>query len=422
MWWENEFLRLKNRKLYLGRNQATQVARKYGTPLLVYSRSQILANYKRLRAVFSCQTALETRICYAMKANPHPEILRLLRRTGAWIDAVSPGEVEEARRLGFPGERILFTGTSVSSEDIRRAFNCEGVIVNIDALEQLDLMREVKRKEFRGKKIRVSLRWNPGIGRGFNPGVITAGKRSLDGTPVKFGIEEKKVLEAFEKASSYGFIPVALHQHLGSGWVKEDYEAVQAVAGKMINLAARLQKAGFRLEFLDFGGGFGPRYAKNQKVFPLAKYAARICRLIAEADLSIKAIAVEPGKYLAADAGVLLIRVEYLKESYGQLFACVNAGTYNCLPRPAIYAQAYHEIVNCGGGKGGKTRPVTVAGNLCETGDIFGKEIPMPVPKRGDILAVLHAGAYSRSMASNFNLRDFPKEIFIGSLPFSVGR
>lgn len=413
MWWENEFLSVKNRKLYLGRKQAMLVAKQFGTPLLIYSRAQILANYERLRDAFSSHTVLKTRICYAMKANSHREILKLLGRKGAWIDAVSPGEVEEALRAGFPGQRILFTGTSVSGEDIRRVFQYDGVIVNIDALEQLELMREIMRKEFRAKKIKVSIRWNPGVGRGFNPRVITAGKRSSDGTPIKFGIEEKKVFEAFEKASSYGFTTVALHQHLGSGWMKEDYEVVKFAADKMIHTATQIEKEGFRLEFLDFGGGFGPRYAKGQGLFPLERYAAHICRQVAKAGLKINAIAVEPGRYLAADAGILLLKVEYLKESYGQLFACVNAGTYNSLPRPAIYPQAYHEIINCGRVNGGRIKPITVAGNLCETGDIFGKEIPMPVPQRGDILAVLHAGAYSRTMASNFNLRDIPKEILI---------
>ena len=413
MWWENKFLRLKNRKLYLNGKLATRVAEEFGTPLFVYSPAQIVANYARLEEAFSRHTALEIRICYAMKANFHRDILKLLRSQGAWIDAVSPGEVDEAVRAGFPGQRILFTGTSLSKEDISRVFNCDGVIVNVDALEQLELMREVRNSNFRSKKIRISVRWNPGVGRGFNPRVVTAGKRSPDRTPVKFGIEEKKVLPAFEKARSYGFIPVALHQHLGSGWVMEDYDSVAAAAGRMIQTAARLEKKGIHLEFLDFGGGFGPRYAKKQRLFPLEKYARRICRQVAEAGLKLKALAVEPGKYLTADAGVLLLKVEYIKESYGQLFACVNGGTYNSVPRPAIYAQAYHEIVNCGRVNRGKISPVTVAGNLCETGDVFGKEIPMPVPKRGDILAVLHAGAYGRSMASHFNLRDIPREVFV---------
>jgi diaminopimelate decarboxylase len=237
--------------------------------------------------------------------------------------------------------------------------------------------------------------------------------RSSDGTPVKFGVEKSKVLTALEMASSAGFVPVGLHQHLGSGWVDEDYEVVSTAVDRMVAMAARAEREGFRLEFLDFGGGFGPRYQERQRVFPLRNYASHITRRVAEAGLHIQAIAVEPGKYLVADAGVLLLSVEYLKRSYGQLFACVNSGTYNSLPRPAIYPEARHQVVNSGRVYGPKMRPVTVAGNLCETGDVFGKEVSMPVPQRGDILAVLGAGAYGRSMASNFNLREMPGELVI---------
>ena len=413
MWWENEFLRVRKRKLYLGGTAAEDIARRYGTPLLVYSRKQILANYRALGSVFAKALRLPLRVCYAMKANAHPGILRLLRKQGAWIDAVSPREVEEALRAGFSARRILFTGTSLSTDDLRRVFRIDGVTVNIDALEQLELMGELRRKEFGPKAVRVSVRWNPGIGRGFTPRAITAGARSTDGTPVKFGVEKSKVLAAFEMASSSGFLPVGLHQHLGSGWMEEDYGVVSEAVDRMVGMARRLEKEGFPLEFLDFGGGFGPRYEKRQRVFPLRKYAGHIARRLADSGLCLEAIAVEPGKYLVADAGVLLLGVEYLKESYGQLFACVNSGTYNSLPRPAIYPQARHYILNCRRVYDGRMRPVTVAGNLCETGDVFGKEIPMPVPRRGDVLAVLGAGAYGRSMASNFNLRDIPREIFI---------
>jgi len=413
MWWENEFLRMRRRKLYLEGNAAEEIARRCGTPLLVYSRRQVLANYQMLRRVFSEALRKPLRVCYAMKANAHLGILRLLRNEGAWIDAVSPREVEEALRAGFNPRRILFTGTSLGTEDLRRVFRIDGVTVNIDALEQLELMGELKRKEFAQKTICVSVRWNPGIGRGFNPRAITAGARSTDGTPVKFGVEKSKVLAAFEMARFFGFLPVGLHQHLGSGWVDEDYEVVGEAVDRMIRMAGRVEKEGFPLEFLDFGGGFGPRYRKQERLSPLRKYAGRIASRLADSGLSVRAIAVEPGKYLVANAGVLLLRVEYLKESYGQLFACVNSGTYNSLPRPAIYPQARHHIVNCGCVYGSRMRPVTVAGNLCETGDVFGKEIPMPVPRRGDVLAVLGAGAYGRSMASNFNLRDIPREIFI---------
>lgn len=411
-WWENAFLKIKDNRLSLGERDATEIAKEYGTPIFVYSREQIRGNLQNLKEAFSCHTTLQLRVCYAVKANPNSQILTLLRDEGAWVDAVSPGEVEAAFHAGFPAEKILFTGTSLSDEDLKRVFSLEGITINIDALEQLEIMKKV-RKSSGNKKIRVSVRWNPGIGKGFNPKVVTAGKKAPDGTPVKFGVEEKKVNEAVKKAKEYGFEVVGLHQHLGSGWVKEDFDSVVAAVDKMIDKAKKLEKKGISLEFLDFGGGFGPRYTKNQRPFPLQKYIQHICQRIRDAGLKIKALAIEPGKYLVADAGVLLLRVEYVKESYGNTFVCVNCGTYNSVPRPAIYSQACHEIVNCRAVEGKKRRRLTVAGNLCETGDVFGKEILMPLPKRGDILAVLNAGAYCRSMASNFNLREIPPEIIL---------
>jgi diaminopimelate decarboxylase len=274
-------------------------------------------------------------------------------------------------------------------------------------------MRRVRDLWHRGKKIRVCFRWNPGIGLGFNPKAITAGNRSLDGTPIKFGIEEAKLTRAFERAVKSGFVPVGLHQHLGSGWLKEDFAMAARAVDRMIEMAKRLAGQGHSLEFLDFGGGFGPRYTKGQRPFPVARYAEYIGRRVRSSGLPLKYIAVEPGKYLVADAGVLLLRVEYVKESYGNLFACVNGGTFNTLPRPAIYAQARHEVVHTGRVEGRPRVPITIAGNLCETGDVFAKEILLPLPKAGDILALLHAGAYARSMASNFNLRPIAKEIVV---------
>jgi diaminopimelate decarboxylase len=186
--------------------------------------------------------------------------------------------------------------------DLQDVFSLDGVTINIDALEQLELMKEIKGRGFRNKKIRVSVRWNPGVGRGFSLRAITAGKRSSDGTPIKFGVEESKVLTAYEKAAQYGFVPVGLHQHLGSGWVGEDFETVKVAVDRMIQKARELQKKGFELEFLDFGGGFGPKYYKNQGAFPVEEYAEYICRKIKRAKLKTKALDVEPGKYLMGNA------------------------------------------------------------------------------------------------------------------------
>ena len=411
-WWETDFISVRDNRLLVAGQDAAALAERYGTPLYVYGKDRILELYGRLDDAFARRSALPARICYAMKANPHRGILRMLQRRGAWIDAVSPCEVETALKAGFPAERILFTGTSVSRADLRSVFAVKGLTVNIDAAEQLEVMSEIKR-EFPSRDFRVSVRWNPGIGRGFNARVITAGKRSSDGTPIKFGVEAKKVIGVFERAGKLGFRPVGLHQHLGSGWVREDFGMVRSAVDRLVRKAREVEKAGFPLEFLDFGGGFGPRYLKGRDVFPVEEYISYLSSAVAKSGLAVKALAIEPGKYLVGDAGVLLLGVEYVKESYGNIFACVDGGTFNTVPRPAIYLSAHHEIVNACRVDGQSKARITVAGNLCETGDVFGRERSMPLPGSGDILAVLCAGAYCRSMASNFNLREIPREILI---------
>lgn len=412
-WWENEFIKIRDNRLCLGGREAAAIAEEYGSPLFVYSRAQIRHNYRRLKASFGRRTSAEVRLYYAMKANPHPEILDLLNREGAWIDAVSPGEINHALGHGFSPGRILFTGTSLSRDDIRQTLGRDGIIINIDAEEQLELMREVREEMPRKDAAKVSVRWNPGIGRGFSPKTVTAGQKSPDGTPVKFGVEDSRVIAVFKKAVDTGFKPVGLHQHLGSGWAREDFDAVKEAVRRMIAKAVEIQGQGYKLDFLDFGGGFGPQYAETEIPFPVDEYTRFIGEALAESGLDIGALAIEPGKHLVGNAGVLLLRVEYTKTSYGNRFACVNSGTFNSVPRPAIYTQAHHPIIHCTRVRAEHTEKITVAGNLCETGDVFGREIPLSPPRRGDILALLCAGAYCRSMASAFNLRPIPREILL---------
>jgi diaminopimelate decarboxylase len=410
-WWENGAIKIEKGRFLIGGRTAASWAARCGTPLFVYSRARIMDNYRRLRTLFSGAVDPDVRICYAMKANAFRPILELLRGRGAWIDAVSPGEVVLARRVGFPAERILFTATSVSLEDLRTVFRIPGVTVNIDAVEQIAIMKEAGRGLPSARSVRVSVRWNPGLGSGFNPKAVTAGERSSDGTPIKFGIEEGRVAEAFALAAEAGFHPVGLHQHLGSGWTADDFPTVVQAVDRMLDMAGRIVRSGLPLEFLDFGGGFGPRYSREQKPFPVERYARALGRRLRAARLGIRTVAVEPGKYLVADAGVLLLRVNYLKRSYGNLFACVDGGTFNTLPRPAVYGIA-HEVVNATR-PGGRRAPLTVAGHLCETGDVFAKDTLLAVPRAGDLLAVLCAGAYGRSMASDYNLRPKAGEILV---------
>jgi diaminopimelate decarboxylase len=413
LWWENRFIKVKHNSLMLGDQGAVKIAEEHGTPLYVYSRDQIRHNYRRLLKAMQRSSAREPRICYAMKANSNPELLSTLFTEGAWIDAVSPGEVGLARNAGFPVSRILFTGTSLGMEDMQKVMCHNDLIITIDAEPQLDIMHETREQWFPDKTIKVAIRMNPGMGRGFSPKAVTAGATASDGTPIKFGVEMDQVLAVFHRATDMGFKPVGLHQHLGSGWDRRDLDTVKAAVETLAAVAAEVQGQGFHLEFLDFGGGFGPRYSQDKDVFPLEDYLAYIEQKITQHHLNVKTTALEPGKFLMGDAGVLLIRVEYLKKNYGNLFACVNAGTFNTVPRPAIYTEARHQIVHCSRVASDDTQEISVAGNLCETGDMFGKRIELPVPERGDILAVLCAGAYCRSMASAYNTRDIPKELVL---------
>ncbi len=411
-WWENNFLRWVNNELYLGQKRAWDMAAENGTPLFVYSREQMLHNLSILRESFAFPDGPRVEIAYAMKANPYQPILQLMKEAGTYLDVVSPGEIKEAIEAGFEPERIIYTGTSVSEEDLQEVMRFPEITINIDAAEQIEIMERVRQAYFPRRRYRVSIRWNPGVGKGFNAKVTTAGVRSPDGTPIKFGVEAERVSSVFRLAAKKGFHPVGFHQHLGSGWTAKDWPVVKEAVARMITKAAELIKAGFKLEFLDFGGGIAPVYEKNQNPFPLRQYAQFIHQQISKANLPLKKIFLEPGKFLVADAGVLLMRVVYVKKSYGNYFVCVNAGTYNAIPRPVIYPEARHYILNCRARRG-PSRSVTVAGHLCETGDVFAREQPMPLPKAGDILAVLHAGAYCQSMASRFNLREIPPAIMI---------
>lgn len=412
-WWENQFIKVKHNALMLGNKRAADIAAEHGTPLFVYSRDQLRHNYRRLRKAMQRSSSREPRICYAMKANSHPELLAAMFTEGAWIDAVSPGEVGLARNAGYPVTRIMFTGTSLGMQDMQKVMCHNDLIITIDAEPQLDIMHEAREQWFPDKTVRVAVRLNPGMGRGFSPKTVTAGATASDGTAIKFGVEKDQVLAVFHRAADMGFQPVGMHQHLGSGWEKRDLDTVKDAVETLAAVAEEVQAQEFHLEFLDFGGGFGPRYSREQVVFPLEEYLAHIEQTISAHRLNVKTVALEPGKFLVADTGVLLVRVEYLKKNYGNLFACVNAGTFNSVPRPAIYSDARHEIVHCSHVRSDDTQEISIAGNLCETGDMFARRIDLPVPERGDILAVLNAGAYCRSMASAFNTRDIPKELVL---------
>jgi len=396
MWWERGgHLEVRQNQLYIAGISAAALAKQFATPLYVYNGNRIIENFLALKGAFA-ELKAKPRIHFAVKANSHIAILRLLQKEGAYIDAVSPNEVQIALKAGFSPKKILFTGTSVSTKELEQLIEL-GITINIDSFSQMQRLHEL------GFKGDVSIRWNPGLGAGHHSHTITAGKF------IKFGIPEDKVESAFLQAKAFGFNVVGLHQHIGSGWLGKDVQAFLETVDRTIAVAKKaevlLEK---KLIFVDFGGGPGIRYRREQADFPLKKYARGIVEKMNASSLKAE-IAIEPGRYIAGDAGILLCEINTVEEKNVPIVG-VNAG-FNDLIRPALYS-AYHEMVVCSNVNGREKKGYMVAGNLCETTDVFNesreKLRELPIPREGDILAILNAGAYGFVMASNYNSRLLP--------------
>ncbi len=408
MWWEvPNHLESRNGKLFIANTSALDIARKHGTPVYVYNTKRIIDIYRKFYSTIKKHTDREVKVHYALKANANLEILRMLNKEGAGIDATSPGEAQRALDAGFPADRVFFTGTSVSNSDLKALVDM-GVAINIDSVSELKRLRKIT------SKIDISMRMDPGVpGAGHHWKVVTAG-REAHGLPIKFSIPENEVVETAKLAEKNQFNLVGLHEHIGTNWRSDDdiAEFLRTV-DVMIEKAKQVSKSvGHDLKFLNFGGGPGVRYMESHPEFPLDRYAEGISKRIERSGLNIESIHFEPGRYLVADSGLLLVEVVDIKKRYGDIIVGINSG-FNNLIRPAMYG-SYHEIINCTKADAKPDTLLTVAGNLCETGDVFTPEPrKMPMPEEGDILAVHNAGAYGYAMASNYNLRGYPKEILL---------
>jgi len=403
----------KENKLRIGDYPLNEIARTYGTPTYVYNLDRIRENYRRISDCLMKYSDRKVNVYYALKANFNPEILKTLASAGAYADVLSIFESEFALQGGFMSKRIMFTGTSVTDETMKHMLD-KDILINIDSFS---MMRRLAKIAPRGLK--VSIRWNPGKGAGFDPKVITAGSRS-HGRPVKFGIEEGKMIQLCEEALELGFTPIGLHQHIGSGWTGKDVHSFLDTVSSTLKMAGRMTDfLGYELDHVDFGGGPGIPYRPDQKVFPIEVYAKGICERVNESGLDFEKICVEPGRYLTGDAGVLLTKVNTVEEKHGSLIVGVDAG-FNTLLRPVFYGsyedhkfkEAYHHVVNADR----VDRPAkhcTIAGPLCETGDLLAIDREITTPREADVLAILGAGAYGYSVSNTYNLQPRPAEVVL---------
>lgn len=381
------------------------IAAAVGTPVYVYSAAHVREQYRALDAALA---GVPHRIHYAVKANGNLAVLALLRSLGAGVDIVSSGELGRALAAGFGGPDVVFSGVGKTREEMRAALAAGVGFLNVESEEELDALAAVA--QGMGCTAPVGIRVNPEVTVETHPYTVTGARGN------KFGVPHDEVEALALRASRIPGIALrSLAMHVGSQIT--DTAPFAAGLACLEGLVARLRAAGVTtLTTLDLGGGLGIRYRATDPPPDVRAYAAAIVPPVVKMGLHL---AVEPGRYLVGNAGVMLTRVLYRKRSGGRLFAVVDAGM-NDLIRPSHY-QAYHEIA-VAGGAGRPTGSCDVVGPVCETGDFFALDRELPVLERGDLLAVRGAGAYGFVMASNYNARPRPPEVLVDGDRFAVVR
>ena len=382
-----------------------EIAKRFGTPTYVYSRATLERHFRAFDEAFA---AIPHQVCYAVKANSNLAVLNVLARLGAGFDSVSGGELERVLAAGGEPGKVVFSGLGKQEAEIARALEVGIACFNVESEAELDRINAVAVRL--GKMAPVSLRVNPNVDAKTHPYISTGLKEN------KFGIDIEAAVDVYLRASRLpGLRIIGIDCHIGSQLtsVTPFVDALRLVLGMVDTLAAR----GIIIEHLDIGGGLGVRYRDETPPEP-RDYAEALLPLLTGRQIKVY---MEPGRAIAANAGVLLTTVEFLKPTAHKNFAIIDAAM-NDLIRPALYG-AWMDIVpvdpRC---DDTPTRDYDVVGPVCETGDFLGKERRLKI-QPGDVLAVKSAGAYGFVMSSNYNTRGRAAEVMVdGGKAFVVRR
>lgn len=396
--------------LSIGGADAVELTEKYKTPLYVIDENKIRYNFRRVNNAFKNHYN-DFKIFYACKANTNLAVMRILEQEGSGIDAVSPGEIYTALLAGFDPQRVLYTGNNATDDELKFAVK-SGVIINLDSISALKRLSKLADPE----KVKISFRINPKVGAGHHEHCITGGDLS------KFGVMEEEAADVYSLAKDLGFTPVGIHTHIGSGIL--DSEPFMLAVETLMDVSGRVkEEAGVKLEFIDFGGGLGIPYTPDEKKLDIETFSKEIVDLykdkLNEYNLGKPTMCIEPGRYIVGDASILLTKVNTIKQSYRK-FAGVDAG-FNTLLRPSMYG-SYHHIVAANKPEAENTQTIDIAGNVCESGDLFARDRPMPELEEGDVLAIFNAGAYAFSMSSQYNSRPKTMEVLVNNSESEVVR
>ncbi len=402
----------ENGHLCMGEHDLVDLADRFGTPLYVVDAQRIREKYRRFREAFSFYPRVL--IAYAYKANSNLAVCSILKKEGAGADVVSGGELFIALSIGVDPEKIVFDGVSKSEAELNMAIENEIGAINVESLQELRKIESIAARLSR--KARIGIRLNPDVPVETHPHDVTGVKSS------KFGLDFEEALKTYKEAIKMKHVDVkGIHMHIGSQ-ITEVAPFKNAVL-RLFELVSKLKEMKVILDYIDLGGGLGIFY-KDSKKDCIKEYASTLLnvlkRRIDELELGEPKLVFEPGRYLVADSSILLTRVNYVKKIFGRRWALVDAGM-NDFMRPAFYG-AYHEIVAANKASQPRSKRYDVGGPICESSDVFRREVELPEISQGDLLAILDVGAYGISMSNQYNMRPRPPMVLLDGLKVGIIR
>jgi diaminopimelate decarboxylase len=401
----DEIFHYKDGALFCESANLSQLADSYGTPAYVYSKQAILARWEEYGGALA---GLDSRICFAVKANSNIAVLATLARAGAGFDIVSAGELHRVIAAGGDPHSVVFSGVGKTAAEISFAlekgihgFNCESEA-------EIELISQIASAA--GRQASIAVRVNPDVNAQTHP-YISTGLREH-----KFGVDIAAAEGIYQRAAKLpGIVPEGVSCHIGSQLL--DLAPLLEAADKTIDLVHRLRAVGIPIRFLDLGGGLGVRYKPEEATASIHTFAERLRPKIAALNLTLM---LEPGRSIVAEAGILLTRVLLIKHNGKKTFVIVD-GAMNDLIRPALY-QAHHEIIPVVQPVRGSLMNADVVGPVCETGDFFARNRDLPRLAAGDLVAICTAGAYGFVLSSNYNSRPRPCELLVDGSQTHVAR
>jgi len=393
--------KFKNGELYCESVKVSAIAKKVGTPFYLYSHHTLVDHFTKIKKAFAKVNPL---ICFAMKSNDNLAVLKTLADQGAGFDIVSIGELKKARMIKADPKKIVFASVGKTEEEIISAIKANILFFNVESLPELEEINRIAKKLKR--KPKVALRINPDVAAATHAKITTGTLKN------KFGIDLKTARKIMTSQKKYTHIQFSgLHVHIGSQ-ITTSTPFVNAIK-KVIAFVDVLRKDGVELEYLDIGGGLGIIY-KDEKPQTAQDFADAILPYLEKTGLKI---VMEPGRFIAGNAGIFVTKALYLKNNGVKKFLIVDGGM-NDLMRPSLY-DAYHEIIPLKKTSAKKAK-MDVVGPICESGDFFAKDRMLPILKKGDLLAVMSAGAYGYVMSSNYNVRGRGPEVIVKGNKYAV--